>query len=287
MCRTKRVRVWMRRVWREHGGTSRGRQCTRRQTRDVRRRARAQRSAVRLAELVSRAAAFGTLTLTIYQCAGSSNTHPCFAHASATNIIERWSQTYARLFQATALRPSDNTAKDARIFAQTLYQHPTVSLSFPHNQPTPILKTTAFSHFSMTDQSVSSRFRTLFELALEDYEIKTKISLEKHPLARKLENCHSVESITTLLQEQARTFGEPRGKDRITKSIRSTVTFLSKLSATGALGDDLGLVRQKTLMTGFNASDIVLQAFPPARALHTGLGVLLTVCAFLRLLVRT
>ena len=161
VCRTKRVRVWMRRVWRAHGGTSRGRQCTRRQTRDVRRRARTQRSAVRLAELVSRAAAFGTLTLTIYQCAGSSNTHPCFAHASATNIIERSSQTYARLFQATALRPSDNTAKDARIFAQTLYQHPTVSLSFPHNQPTPILKTTAFSHFSMTDRQchpASGRF---------------------------------------------------------------------------------------------------------------------------------
>jgi len=110
----------------------------------------------------------------------------------------------------------------------------------------------------MTDQSVSSRFRTLFESALEDYEIKTKISLEKHPLAQKLENCHSVESITTLLQDQARTFEETRGRDRITKSIRSTVSFLFKLSATGGLGDDLGLVRQKMLMAVFHVSDIVL-----------------------------
>jgi len=110
----------------------------------------------------------------------------------------------------------------------------------------------------MTDQSVSSRFRTLFESALEDYEIKTKISLEKHPLAQKLENCHSVELITTLLQDQAKTFGESRGKDRITKSIKSTVSFLYKLSATAALGDDLGLVRQKTLMVVFHVSDIVL-----------------------------
>ena len=65
------------------------------------------------------------------------------------------------------------------------------------------------------------------------------------------------------------------------ESIRSTVSFLDKLSGTAALGGDLGLVCQKTPMTVFDASDIVLQAFPPAKALHTGLGVLLTVCAFL------
>jgi len=103
----------------------------------------------------------------------------------------------------------------------------------------------------MADQSVSFRLRTLFELALEDYEIKTQISLANHPLAQKLENCHSIESIAILLQDQARTFGETRGRDRVMKSIRSTVSFLYKLSATAALGDDLGLVRQKVLMTVF------------------------------------
>ena len=130
----------------------------------------------------------------------------------------------------------------------------------------------------MTDQSISSHLGTLFELALEDYEIQTKISLAKHPLAQKLENCHSVATITTLLQDQARTFGEFRGRDRIMESIRNAVSFLCKLSTTTALGDGIGLVRQKTLMTVFHVSDIVLQAFPPARALHTGLGVLLAVC---------
>ena len=130
----------------------------------------------------------------------------------------------------------------------------------------------------MTDQSVSSRLRTRFESALEDYEINTEISLAKHPLAQKLENCHSVESITTLLQDQARYFSEFRGKDRIMKSIESTVSFLYKLSATGALGDGMSLVRQKTLMTVFHVSDIVLQAFTPAKAIHSGLGVLLAVC---------
>jgi len=133
----------------------------------------------------------------------------------------------------------------------------------------------------MTDQSVSSRFRTLFEVALEDYEIKTKISLEKHPLTQKLENCHSVESITTLLQDQARAFGKARGEDRITKPIKSTVSFLYKVSATAAFGVDLGLVHQRILMAVFHVSDIVFQAFPPTKALQTGLGILLTVCTFL------
>ena len=130
----------------------------------------------------------------------------------------------------------------------------------------------------MTDQPVSSRLRTLFKLALEDYEINTKISLAKHPLAQKLENCHSIESITTLLQDQAGIFGEFQGRDRIIKSIGSTVSFLYKLSATAALGNMIGLVRQKALMTVFHVFDIHLQEFPPAEALHTALGVLLTVC---------
>jgi len=130
----------------------------------------------------------------------------------------------------------------------------------------------------MADQAVSSRLRTLLELALEDYEIKTTVSLAKHPIAQNLEDCHSIESITTLLQDQARPFGEFRGRDRIMKSIRSTVSLLYKLSGTTALGDGIGLVRQKALMMVFHVSDIVLQAFPPARALHTGLGVLLAVC---------
>lgn len=130
----------------------------------------------------------------------------------------------------------------------------------------------------MADQSISCRLRTLFELALEDYEITTKISLANHPVAQNLENCHSVESIATFLQDQARIFGEFHGKDRMMKSIRSTVSFLYKLSTIAALGDGIGLVRLKALVTVFHISDIVLQAVPPAKALQTGLGVLLAVC---------
>jgi len=62
------------------------------------------------------------------------------------------------------------------------------------------------------------------------------------------------------------------------KSIRNTVSFLYKLSATTTLVDGISLVRQKTLMTVFHVSDFVLQPCPPTKALHTGLGVLFAVC---------
>jgi len=130
----------------------------------------------------------------------------------------------------------------------------------------------------MTDLSLSPRLRTLFELALDDYQIKTKIPLMEHPLAQELDDCHSVESITTLLQDHARALGEFRGRDRIIKSIKSTVSSLYKLSATAALGDGIGTVRQKTLMTIFHVFDVALQGFPLAKALYSGLGVLLAVC---------
>jgi hypothetical protein len=110
----------------------------------------------------------------------------------------------------------------------------------------------------MADQSGPSLFQTRFELALEYYEIKTRTSLVDHPLAQTLENCHSVESITTLLQDQARKLGEFGGRNRIMKSIRSAVSFLYKLSTTTTLGDDIGLVRWKTLIAVFHVSDIVL-----------------------------
>jgi hypothetical protein len=64
------------------------------------------------------------------------------------------------------------------------------------------------------------------------------------------------------------------------RSIERTISFLYKLSATASLGDDLGLVRLKTLTT-FHMPDIVLQALRPATAIQTGLGVLLNVCAFI------
>ena len=108
-----------------------------------------------------------------------------------------------------------------------------------------LLKVIYLRRCDMGDQSGSTRFRAPFESALEAYEKKTGITLAEHPLALQLQSCHSVEDITTLVQDQASAFGEFRGKDRIMKSIKSTASILATLSATASFGDAIGLVRHK------------------------------------------
>ena len=96
----------------------------------------------------------------------------------------------------------------------------------------------------MSDPSASSRFQALFEAALHDYEKQTGIVLAKHPLAEQLQNCDSVESVTSILHEQAQAFSEFRGDDKIMKPLKNALSVLDKLSATANLGEDIGLVRR-------------------------------------------
>ena len=110
----------------------------------------------------------------------------------------------------------------------------------------------------MSDQPGSSRLRALFKVALRDYEATTNLTLANHPLAEQLENCHSVESVTSLLQYQVQAMREFPGSGRMMKSIESTVSVLHKLSAIDALGVTIGLVRQNMLIEMFRFSDIVL-----------------------------
>jgi hypothetical protein len=96
----------------------------------------------------------------------------------------------------------------------------------------------------MSDQSRSSHFQVLFESALQDYERQTGTVLAKHPLAEQLENCHTVESVTDVLQEQAQAFTEFRSGDRrIVTSLSRAVSVLHAISTSSALGDAAGLVR--------------------------------------------
>jgi len=98
----------------------------------------------------------------------------------------------------------------------------------------------------MGDQPESASFRVLFESALQAYEKTTGISLAEHPLAIQLQSCHSIESMTALVQDQASAFNEFREKDRVTKSVKNTLSILTKLSATASLGDAVGLVCRKS-----------------------------------------
>jgi hypothetical protein len=98
---------------------------------------------------------------------------------------------------------------------------------------------------SSPDISNHSGSSVLFEAALRDYETQTGIALAKHPLAERLQQCHSVESITAVLHEQTQAFRKFRGKEKIMKSLQNTVSFMCKLSACTKLAEVIGMVHLK------------------------------------------
>jgi len=108
----------------------------------------------------------------------------------------------------------------------------------PHISPSP----------DMSDHSASSHLNVLFEAALQDYERQTGIALAKHPLAERLQECHSVESITAVLHEQTQAFNEFRGKEKVMKLLGNVVSILCKLSASAKHGEVIGVVHLKALM---------------------------------------
>ncbi len=106
----------------------------------------------------------------------------------------------------------------------------------------------------MTDQP-SSHLKVLFEAALKDYESQTGIALAEHPLAERLQECHSVETITAVLHEQTQAFHEFRGKDKAIKLLKNAVSVLYRLSACAKLGEVIGVVRLNGAHGVFHTSD--------------------------------
>lgn len=102
----------------------------------------------------------------------------------------------------------------------------------------------------MGDQSQYSRFQALFDSALQDYQSQTGTILADHPLAQQLQICDSIESVTTVLQTQVRAFSEFRGDDgKVMKSLKNIVSVLYSLSASTALGEAIGMVCRKGLIS--------------------------------------
>jgi hypothetical protein len=132
----------------------------------------------------------------------------------------------------------------------------------------------------MAHQSESARLQALFEPALQAYEKITGVCLTQHPLAIKLQSCDSVEAVAGLLQDQAQAFRDLQGSDKVMKSLTTTVSNLSNLSFAVPLADVLGLVRQNSegAHRMSHISNFCLQTFPPAKAIHACLAILLDVC---------
>jgi hypothetical protein len=99
----------------------------------------------------------------------------------------------------------------------------------------------------MTDHPGSDRFQTLLESAVQAYEEKAGVTLAdtEDSLAMRLQRCHSVDDIATLLQGQAQAIDDFQQRDRIFKSIKTTVSILSPISS---IVSAAGTVRWKVLM---------------------------------------
>src|SRR5260221_11185523 len=134
----------------------------------------------------------------------------------------------------------------------------------------------------MDVQSQSSRFRALFDSALQDYQRQTGTTLSSHPLAEKLQHCDSVESVTAVLREQIRGFSDFRGGEgRIMKSLKTIVSVLHTLSENSALNEGIGLVRRKASYRCSIFLILYSQPFPPAKVIFAGFAILLAVRSFL------
>jgi hypothetical protein len=141
------------------------------------------------------------------------------------------------------------------------FLHSAISLYHHHLPSTCLLliadRSSLLSHissiFDMSQpSSLPSTFQILFDAALQDYKDKTGNTLTDHPIAKQLETCESVNSITAILQEQARSFREFRENDgKLMKALNSSVDVLCAPSISSVLNDSeaIGLVvRRKALI---------------------------------------
>jgi hypothetical protein len=120
----------------------------------------------------------------------------------------------------------------------------------------------------MSQPSSSSTFQALLDTALQDYKDKTGSSLVDHPLAMRFQECDSVESITTILEEQARIFREFRGHGKLVNSLKRSVSVLCSPLFTTVLEKGIGLlVRPKNYSLVYLVADRYLTATPACESI--------------------
>jgi hypothetical protein len=89
--------------------------------------------------------------------------------------------------------------------------------------------------------SSSSNFQSVFNVALEAYEKKTKCKLLSHPLAARLQSCDSPVAISSVLQDLIQQFDRRRsGDERLTNWLNPTVNVLYAFS--DFIGQGVGFV---------------------------------------------
>ena len=83
----------------------------------------------------------------------------------------------------------------------------------------------------MSSASNTTSFNAIFNAALTEYTNRTGNDLRNHPLASKIDSCHSPESILDIFQEQAQAFDKFRkGDAELFKWLRPVVDVLHAIS---------------------------------------------------------
>ena len=139
---------------------------------------------------------------------------------------------------------------------------------------------------SSNTASTTSNFQNLFNAALAKYTKQTGKDLRNHPLADRIDSCDSPDSILDIFKEQSRAFVEFRNGDtKLFKWLRPVVNVLHALSTNSVLSDNSSLVVSPTPFPTIHSvySNTVSQVFPPAKAVFSGIGILLSVRISLRI----
>src|SRR5260221_8847889 len=135
----------------------------------------------------------------------------------------------------------------------------------------------------MTDRPGSAHFQAFLERALQAYEKEAGVTLadSDDSLVIGLQRCHSIDGITTLLQDKTQALNDVRQRDRIFKSIEAIVSILTPISAVASSANDAGLVRHKvqkaclafltvfTEITPTRESDTFYSRYPTGRMYHS------------------
>jgi hypothetical protein len=86
-----------------------------------------------------------------------------------------------------------------------------------------------------------SSFQSTFSHTLRAYKKRTREDLLLHPLAARLQSCHSPDAVLAVLQEQARAIDQSwNGEEKLVTWLDPIVKVLYAISS--SLGEGIGLV---------------------------------------------
>lgn len=98
----------------------------------------------------------------------------------------------------------------------------------------------------MDETIPTSPLQSVFSAALVEYAKQTGKDIATHPLSAKLVHCNSPDAVLAVFQEQVQAFKQFRKgywTVQLMRRLKPVVHVILELSASGVLGEGLGLVR--------------------------------------------